>query len=276
MLTTFPAKVYNQANARAIQRTENTLSRLGLYRIDEQIAGLGASSYRGVVEASQKPVYIHLISQDVTVEEKRQILSRLQRRLSLANGSNGLLDVRHEGAQLYAITEVIPGFTGFSDWLNQESPEAMRGPVTNTVDQFIGRFDTPQPVSDPVQFHRPKDLVAEMFAKPLAATEIRGQAELATPGGRPSYSPPVEPGPGLYTRISDPGRAAATASHAVTPSVPVTPPPAAAAPPKPDLLALRVDALERQVGMWKALTIAALALSVVCFLLTFVLLMRSK
>jgi hypothetical protein len=174
------------------------LLRLGLYRLDEQIGGPGAITYRGVVETSQKPVYIHLIPEDVSLEEKRQILSRLQRRLSLAAGSNGLLDVRHEGAQLYAITEVIAGFSGFSDWLNQETPpDLMRAPMTNTVDGLIASFDAPPPPPDPKALRRAaeakereRDFIAEIFAAPMLATDIRGQRQVAEQG-RESYRAPI-------------------------------------------------------------------------------------
>jgi hypothetical protein len=248
------------------------LLRLGFYRLDEQIAGQGAITYRGVVESSQKPVYIHLIPQDVTIEEKRRILSRLQRRLSLAAGSNGLLDVRHEGAQLYAITEVVSGFTGFTDWLNQETPEVMRAPATNTVDGLIASFDAPSPPPDPKalrraaeQRERQRDFVAEIFAQPLAATGIRGQKPLADQG-RESYSPPVEVGPGPYTMVVDPGKRPAPS----TPTEQHQVPDASAAQQ------MRIAVLETQVAMFKVAAIAASAIAGLCLLITFVLLMRSK
>jgi len=244
---------------------------LGLYRIHEQIADQGAITYRGVVESSQKPVYIHLIPQDVTTEEKRRILSRLQRRLSLAAGSNGLLDVRHEGAQLYAITEIISGFTNFSDWLNQEAPEVMRAPLTNTVDHLIAQFGDPKPPTPPIVQNK-RDYVAEIFAPPLLATDIRGQRTGAP--AREGYSPPVDPRPGLYTMVVDPGKKT-TGSHPIPPPTPAPPP-----PPAPDPAAAtqqtRIAVLESQVGMWKMAAIAACVLAGLCLLFTFILLMRNK
>jgi len=186
-------------------------------------------------------------------------------------GSNGLLDVRHEGAQLYAITEIISGFTGFSDWLNQEAPEVMRAPATNTVDHLIAQFGDPKPPAPPIVQNK-RDYVAEIFAPPLLATDIRGQRTEAA-HGRESYSPPVDPRPGPYTMVVDPGKKT-TGSHPVAPPVPPTKPPAPDAAAATQLT--RIAVLESQVGMWKMAAIAACVLAGLCLLVTFILVMRSK
>jgi hypothetical protein len=248
--------------------------------LDEQIADQGAITYRGVVETSRKPVFVHLIPQDMTTEEKRSILSRLQRRMSLASGRNGLLDIRREGEQLYAITEIIAEFTGFSDWLNQESPE--RPPSTNTVDREIAQFDSGKPSSDPKPaFPRMSegDHVAKIFAKPVLATDIRGQKAESLEeqyhqqqAQKPGYSPAVAAGPSPYTMVVEPGRRAeATAAHTI---------PSGDGPPVSGLEAsnmkVRIAVLESQVGMWKMAAIAAAVVAGFCLIFVLVLLMQSK
>ena len=244
----------------------------GLYRVEDRIAEQGATTYRGFVEASKHPVFVHLIPPDAPTDDKVKILQRLKHRM--ASGSNGLLDIGHEGAQWYAITEVIADFSGFVDWLNREAAESMRPPLTNTVDRAIKNFEWETLQADaPIPQHAEQsDPVAEMFARPNAATDMRGQRQTQD-HERETYSPSGVAGPSLYTRVVEPDRRATDASAAVAPNAAE-----AKAPCQPDSggQSARIAVLESQLAIWKTGAIAAFAIAILCLFIVFVALMRAK
>jgi len=257
---------------------------LGLYRLDQQVGHDGATTYLGVLEASNSPVMIHVIN-----STERVTLEALFNRLK-STGSSGIVDVQTEGGYVYAVTRVIPGFAGFSAWLeramNESPPPAESMPDWNpdTIDRKIASLEAPAagPAANPPE--KRIDEVADMFARPVSATQMRGRKDPPQDRnrqGKRSFEPPP---PGPYTIAieghrpvnmpaptptaqRDPG----SREHGGQPLISPSNPP----PPDPALLQ-RITRLETELGKWKMFVIATMAVALVTLILMFGLVIRVK
>jgi hypothetical protein len=255
------------------------LRRLGLYRLDQQLAQDGATTFLGAVETTNRPVMIHVINSG-----ERGTLEALFNRLKNA-GSSGMIDFQTEGDSVYAITEVISGFKGFSTWLGQTADDShpssgtAAGQNPDTIDRLIGSFEAPVAAEKPPSSREPKDEVADLFARPESATQMRGQKashNRSVPGKR-SYEPPSPPKPGPYT-VAIEGRRSVN----VEPPSPLAMPGPEPANPSPNTgqadaaLLQRVTHLEAELAKWRLCTIATMAASLVILIVMFGLIVRVK